>query len=87
MKLLSQDLSINKQNERKQTSRTDINIWLRRGLGIGAIVSFLWIVLMRWIAGIIVWTTLLGLIGLLSFGVWYCYDEWNVRKITLQLKV
>jgi len=33
---------------------------------------------MRWVAGIMVWVTLIGIIGLLSFGVWYCVDEYLV---------
>uniref|UniRef100_H2YS18 Choline transporter-like protein n=1 Tax=Ciona savignyi TaxID=51511 RepID=H2YS18_CIOSA len=51
--------------------------WLLGMLAITAVVAFLWIVIMRWVAGIMVWVTLLGIIGVLSFGVWYCYDEWN----------
>nr|XP_002126506.1 choline transporter-like protein 5 [Ciona intestinalis]XP_018668803.1 choline transporter-like protein 5 [Ciona intestinalis] len=54
--------------------------WLLGMLGITAIVAFLWIVIMRWVAGVMVWVTLLGIIGVLSFGVWYCYDEWNKLK-------
>jgi len=56
--------------------------WLLVMLAVAAVVAFIWIVLMRWITGIIVWVTLLGLIGLLSFGVWYCYDEYNQLKNT-----
>uniref|UniRef100_H2YS16 Choline transporter-like protein n=1 Tax=Ciona savignyi TaxID=51511 RepID=H2YS16_CIOSA len=55
--------------------------WLLGMLAITAVVAFLWIVIMRWVAGIMVWVTLLGIIGVLSFGVWYCYDEWNVSLI------
>uniref|UniRef100_H2YS15 Choline transporter-like protein n=1 Tax=Ciona savignyi TaxID=51511 RepID=H2YS15_CIOSA len=54
--------------------------WLLGMLAITAVVAFLWIVIMRWVAGIMVWVTLLGIIGVLSFGVWYCYDEWNRLK-------
>ena len=32
------------------------------------LVSFLWIVLMRWIAGIIIWITIILFIGLFAFG-------------------
>ena len=33
------------------------------------IVSFIWIVLMRWIAGIIVWLSIILFIALFGFGV------------------
>lgn len=56
--------------------------WLLIMLAVAAFVAFIWIVLMRWITGVLVWVTLLGLIGLLSFGVWYCYDEYNSLKNT-----
>ncbi|CAK8684737.1 unnamed protein product [Clavelina lepadiformis] len=58
--------------------------WLLALMAISALVAFLWIVIMRWFAGVIVWITLLGLIGLLSFGVWYCYNEYNILKTANQ---
>lgn len=64
---------------------SDLNtswVWLVTMLAVAAVVAFIWIVLMRWVTGILVWVTLLGLIGLLSFGVWYCYDEYNTLKNT-----
>lgn len=51
--------------------------WLLILLGIGALLSFLWIVIMRWIAGPMVWISILTFIALASFGVFYTYNEWK----------
>nr|CAB3266288.1 choline transporter-like protein 5 [Phallusia mammillata] len=56
--------------------------WLLALIGISAVVAFLWIVIMRWVAGIMVWVTLIGIIAALTFGTWYCADEY-VRLLTV----
>jgi len=57
-----------------------MNFFFFSGMCIAALVAFLWIVIMRWVAGIMVWVTLLGLVGVISFGIWYCYDEYAVSN-------
>jgi len=49
-------------------------------LAVAAVMSFLWIVLMRYVAGPMVWITLLGFLGLASFGVYYTFHEWQKLK-------
>ncbi|XP_014678248.1 PREDICTED: choline transporter-like protein 2, partial [Priapulus caudatus] len=46
-------------------------------LVIAMVISFLWIVMLRWIAGIIIWVSLFALIGLLGFGCFYCYTKYT----------
>lgn len=51
--------------------------WILAGLGVAAVVAFLWIVLMRWIAGPMVWITIFALLGVIGFGIYYTYAEWQ----------
>jgi len=49
-------------------------------LGIAIVVSFLWIVLMRWIAAPLIWFFIFGLLGLLGFGVYFTYTKYAELK-------
>jgi len=49
-------------------------------LTISAVVALLWILLMRCLSGPIIWSTIIGFIGLASFGVYYTYNEWQKLK-------
>nr|XP_039269182.1 choline transporter-like protein 2 isoform X1 [Styela clava] len=51
--------------------------WVLAGLGVAAVVSFLWIVIMRWVAGPMIWITIIALLGVFGFGIYYCYTEWQ----------
>ena len=46
-------------------------------LGIAVVVSFIWIFLMRWIAAPLIWIFILGLLGLMGFGLYYCWHRWD----------
>lgn len=39
-----------------------------RFLGIAMVVCFIWIVLMRWLTGIIVWFSIFAVLGVISYG-------------------
>jgi len=54
--------------------------WMLVLLIVSAVVAFLWIVLMRWLAGPMVWITLFSFVALCSVGVWYCWQEYNELK-------
>ncbi|OWA53451.1 Choline transporter-like protein 5 [Hypsibius exemplaris] len=41
------------------------------------IISFIWIVIMRWVAGPMVWLGLLSVIGVLGYGTYYCFITWH----------
>ena len=45
-------------------------------LGVAVVVSFIWIFLMRWIAAPLIWIFILGLGGLMGFGLYFCFDKW-----------
>jgi len=46
------------------------------GLAVSMVVSFLWIVLMRFIAGIMVWLSVIAVVAMQAFGCWYCFDRY-----------
>ncbi|CAH1786106.1 unnamed protein product [Owenia fusiformis] len=50
------------------------------GLGIAMILAFIWIILMRWIAGPIVWITIILFIGLFGFGTYYAFSKYVSMK-------
>lgn len=48
---------------------------------IAAVVSFIYIVITRWIVGPMIALMLIGIIGLLSFAIWFCTDRYlNLRN-------
>lgn len=51
--------------------------WVLGALGAAAVISFLWIVLLRFIAGPIIWTIILGIVGLVAYGIYACYVNWD----------
>lgn len=52
------------------------------GLCIGMLLSFIYIVIMRWLAGVIVWGSLIALFGGLGFGVYYCWIQYSALEGT-----
>lgn len=46
------------------------------GLLAAMIVAFLWIVLMRWLATVMVWLSIICLLVLFSFGSYYCFSKY-----------
>ncbi|KAF4522671.1 hypothetical protein B566_EDAN010452, partial [Ephemera danica] len=47
------------------------------GLCEAALLSFVYIIIMRWIAAPMVWISLIGLIVLLSYGIYACHERWQ----------
>ena len=45
-------------------------------LGVATIISFIWIFLMRWLAAPLIWIFIFGLLGLMGFGLYFCYDKY-----------
>eukprot|EP00057_Strongylocentrotus_purpuratus_P015284 XP_011669758.1 PREDICTED: choline transporter-like protein 2 [Strongylocentrotus purpuratus] len=43
------------------------------GMGIGMLISFIFIIIMRWLAGVIVWFSIFGLYAVLGVGIYYSY--------------
>ncbi|XP_074655894.1 choline transporter-like protein 2 isoform X3 [Tubulanus polymorphus] len=46
------------------------------GLVISAIIALIWILIMRWIAGVMVWLSLILFIALFAFGTYYGFKEY-----------
>ncbi|XP_006823430.1 choline transporter-like protein 2 [Saccoglossus kowalevskii] len=55
---------------------TETWTFLIGGAVIGMLISFIFIVLMRWIAGIVVWLIIILLFLLLALGIYLCYTEY-----------
>lgn len=49
-------------------------------LGMGTVFAFLWIVIMRWISGAMVWISIFMVIGLLGFGAYWCFTKYYELK-------
>ncbi|XP_053381020.1 choline transporter-like protein 2 isoform X2 [Mercenaria mercenaria] len=59
-----------------------INAWwlILACLGGAAVFCFIWIILLRFIAGIIVWATLVLFLGVWAFGTYYSFDRYYYLK-------
>lgn len=51
-------------------------------LVIAMVACFIWIVLMRWITGIMVWVSIFGVLGCMGFGCYYSYSQYYDLKNT-----
>uniref|UniRef100_A0A3B4TIB6 Choline transporter-like protein n=1 Tax=Seriola dumerili TaxID=41447 RepID=A0A3B4TIB6_SERDU len=51
--------------------------WILIGLLIALAVSLVFILLLRFTAGLLLWTTIITVILLLAYGMWYCSMEWS----------
>ena len=56
------------------------NILCDRGLVIAMVVSFLYIVIMRWVAGPMVWITIFLFVGLFGFGEYKLFTVVAINK-------
>uniref|UniRef100_A0A4W6BNI8 Choline transporter-like protein n=1 Tax=Lates calcarifer TaxID=8187 RepID=A0A4W6BNI8_LATCA len=54
--------------------------WILIGLLISLAVSLVFILLLRFTAGLLLWTTIITVILLLAYGMWYCSVEWSQLK-------
>uniref|UniRef100_A0A8C6YSB8 Choline transporter-like protein n=1 Tax=Nothoprocta perdicaria TaxID=30464 RepID=A0A8C6YSB8_NOTPE len=55
---------------------------LRSGLLIAMVVSLLFLVLLRFTAGVLFWIFIFGVIGIIGYGTWHCYWEYSHLKGT-----
>merc|ERR1712110_266484 len=70
---------LNAQDWIEQVLR-DIDVswpWILGALATGAVVSFIWIVLLRCIAGPIIWSIIIAIIALVGWGIYACYKNWQ----------
>ncbi|XP_053347117.1 choline transporter-like protein 4 [Clarias gariepinus] len=50
--------------------------WIVLGLVIAMVVSLLFLILLRFLAAILVWILIIGVLAVGAFGIWYCYNEY-----------
>ncbi|XP_063042135.1 choline transporter-like protein 4 [Engraulis encrasicolus] len=56
--------------------------WIVVGLLIAMLVSLLFLLLLRFLAPILIWGLIIGLLGVGAFGIFYCWREWDALKNT-----
>uniref|UniRef100_A0A8D0RFV4 Choline transporter-like protein n=1 Tax=Sus scrofa TaxID=9823 RepID=A0A8D0RFV4_PIG len=51
--------------------------WILIGLTIAMFLSWMFVVLLRFTAGFLFWIFTFGVIGIIAYGIWNCYQEYN----------
>ncbi|XP_069054360.1 choline transporter-like protein 4 [Lepisosteus oculatus] len=51
--------------------------WILIGLLIAMATSLLFLLLLRFMAGILVWVLIVGVLGVIAYGIWHCYWEYD----------
>ncbi|XP_056393948.1 choline transporter-like protein 4 [Hyla sarda] len=51
--------------------------WILIALAIAMVVSLLFLILLRFTAGILVWLLIVGVIGVIAYGIYHCYMEYD----------
>ncbi|KAM5270629.1 choline transporter-like protein 5 isoform 8-T9 [Hipposideros larvatus] len=51
--------------------------WILIGLTIAMLLSWIFLILLRFTAGFLFWIFALGVIGVIGYGIWHCYKEYN----------
>ncbi|XP_056235025.1 choline transporter-like protein 5-B isoform X2 [Seriola aureovittata] len=55
-------------------------MWILTGLVITMIVSLLFILLLRYTAGVLLWLIVFGAIASVGYGIWHCYWEYSTLR-------
>ncbi|KAL6091530.1 hypothetical protein STEG23_022216, partial [Scotinomys teguina] len=51
--------------------------WILIGLAIAMGLSWIFLILLRFTAGFLFWVFMFGVLGIIGYGIWYCYLEYN----------
>ncbi|XP_053448494.1 choline transporter-like protein 5 isoform X2 [Nycticebus coucang] len=55
--------------------------WILIGLIIAMVLSWIILILMRYMVGLLFWIFTFGVLGLIGYGIWHCYKEYdNLQK-------
>ncbi|KAL4676048.1 hypothetical protein H8959_010193 [Pygathrix nigripes] len=54
--------------------------WILVALGVALVLSLLFILLLRLVAGPLVLVLILGVLGVLAYGIYYCWEEYRVLR-------
>uniref|UniRef100_A0A3B4TTV6 Choline transporter-like protein n=1 Tax=Seriola dumerili TaxID=41447 RepID=A0A3B4TTV6_SERDU len=55
-------------------------MWILTGLVITMVVSLLFILLLRYTAGVLLWLIVFGAIASVGYGIWHCYWEYSTLR-------
>ncbi|KAM5146669.1 choline transporter-like protein 4 isoform 2-T2 [Mantella aurantiaca] len=56
--------------------------WILIALAIAMLVSLLFLILLRFTAGFLVWILIIGVIGVIAYGIYHCYMEYSTSTLT-----
>ncbi|KPP58994.1 choline transporter-like protein 4-like [Scleropages formosus] len=59
--------------------------WILIGLLIAMLLSLIFLLLLRFVAPILVWLLIVGVLGVVAYGIWHCYREHSYRDITMTI--
>ncbi|XP_054422835.1 choline transporter-like protein 5 [Pteronotus mesoamericanus] len=51
--------------------------WILIGLTVSMLLSCMFLLLLRFTAGLLFWVFVLGVIGIIGYGIWHCYQEYS----------
>ncbi|XP_051021834.1 choline transporter-like protein 5 [Acomys russatus] len=51
--------------------------WILIGLTLAMALSWTFLMLLRFIAGFLFWVFIFGVLGIIGYGIWYCFLEYN----------
>ncbi|XP_045148111.1 choline transporter-like protein 5 [Echinops telfairi] len=51
--------------------------WILMGLLIAMLLSWMFLILLRYTAGLLFWISMLGVLGIVGYGIWHCYREYK----------
>uniref|UniRef100_A0A4W3HVB8 Choline transporter-like protein n=1 Tax=Callorhinchus milii TaxID=7868 RepID=A0A4W3HVB8_CALMI len=54
--------------------------WILIGLVIAMVVSLVFILLLRFTAGVLFWFVIFAVVGVIGYGIWHCYWEYSSLK-------
>uniref|UniRef100_A0A8C6V9T6 Choline transporter-like protein n=1 Tax=Naja naja TaxID=35670 RepID=A0A8C6V9T6_NAJNA len=54
--------------------------WILIGLLLAMLLSLLFLLLLRYVAGILVWILIVGLVSIIAYGIYHCYTEYDMLK-------
>uniref|UniRef100_A0A8C7RLM7 Choline transporter-like protein n=1 Tax=Oncorhynchus mykiss TaxID=8022 RepID=A0A8C7RLM7_ONCMY len=54
--------------------------WILIGLVIALVVSLIFILLLRFTAGLLLWFTIIAVILVIAYGIWHCYLEFSLLR-------
>ncbi|XP_073090237.1 choline transporter-like protein 5 isoform X1 [Manis javanica] len=54
--------------------------WILIGLTIAMLLSWLFVILLRFTAAFLFWVLMLGVLGIIGYGIWHCYREYSILQ-------